>query len=271
MRISHFSRFAIVSLFMACSCVNKEIPKFTCADSDLTITEVSTTDASTCSTKDAQVEVAGSLGTGPYEYSMDAGPFQPSPVFTNLWAGTYTFTVKDSKGCTRELPVSINASNTTLATSFTAEPDAQCFSPHDGSITVTLTGGMPPYQLKIDGGAFGASTTFNNLPKGIHAVVVRDAENCTLSLSIAVSRGDTGISYSSQIQPILNEFCNSSGCHGSGNGSRSWTSFSNVTAKAGSIKSRTSNGTMPPPGSADLTSEQIQLIACWVEDGVKNN
>jgi len=270
-KLPHLPRILFFSLLIACSCVNKEIPKFSCTDSDLTITKVSATDASTCSTKDAQVEVAGDLGFPPYEYSSDGGEFQTNPVFVGLWAGTYTFTVRDSKGCTKELAVAIGSANSTLATSAVSTADNQCFSPHDGSIDVTATGGLAPYALKIDGGAFGTATTFDNLASGIHVVVVRDAENCTLSMSIPVDRGDTGTSYSSQIQPILNASCNFSSCHSSGSSRGDWTVFSSVHAKAANIKSRTSNGTMPPPGSQDLTSEQIQLIACWVADGAKNN
>lgn len=265
------ARILILSLLIACGCVNKEIPKITCEDSGLTIAKVSSTDATTCSTKDATVEVAGDLGTPPYMYSTDGGAFQANPVFTNLWAGTYTFTVKDSQGCTKDLEVSIGATNSTLTTAFASSADTQCFAPHNGSIEVTLSGGVPPYEVKIDGGAFGTATTFDNLPSGIHVVIVRDSVQCTLSHSIMVPQGDTGVSYSSQIQPILSASCNFGGCHGAGTGGRDWTNFSNVQAKAFTIASRTANGSMPPPGSQDLTSEQIQLISCWVADGAKNN
>lgn len=271
MRKFAFSSHLPFALLLTFGCVNKEIPKFSCDDSDLAVSKVSSKDASTCSTKDAEVEIAGDLGNPPYEYSSDGGVFQSNPVFTGLWAGTYTFTVRDSKGCTRDLAVTIGAANSTLATTFTSTADTECFNPHNGAIEVTPTGGVPPYELKIDGGAFGSATSFENLTNGIHVVVVRDSENCTLSMSIPVDRGDTGTSYASEIQPILNASCNFSSCHGAGSSRGDWTVYSNVKAGATNIKNRTTNGSMPPPGSADLTSEQVQLIACWVADGAKNN
>jgi gliding motility-associated-like protein len=38
-------------------------------------------------------------GSGSYEYSLDGGPFQASPVFTDIYEGEYTITVNDINGC----------------------------------------------------------------------------------------------------------------------------------------------------------------------------
>ena len=46
----------------------------------------------------ANVEVVG--GTGPFQYQLDATPFQDSNVFRNLSFGDHLITVKDSSNCT---------------------------------------------------------------------------------------------------------------------------------------------------------------------------
>lgn len=261
-----------LTLFLINSCVYKEIPTGpTCTGSNISIAAVSTTPATTCTSADGQLEVAGSGGTAPYQYAINGGALQSNPVFTALSAGTYALSVSDAIGCTSSVDIVIAASNSTLAATSSSSPDSNCSDPHNGSINVLATGGTPPYEFSIDNGVFGLAATFNNQTAGAHKVDVKDAGGCVIILNITVPRGDTGISYASQIQPIINASCNFSSCHGAGNGSRDFTNFANVTAKATSIKTRTGNLSMPPGGSADLSSQQIQLIACWVDDGAKNN
>ncbi|MGQ2983170.1 T9SS type B sorting domain-containing protein [Flavobacterium sp.] len=38
-------------------------------------------------------------GSGDYEYSLDGGPYQDEPYFTNIYEGQYHITVKDKHGC----------------------------------------------------------------------------------------------------------------------------------------------------------------------------
>ena len=45
------------------------------------------------------IAVIGSGGTGPYEYSLDEGPFQIETRFNDLPAGNYLLTVLDAMGC----------------------------------------------------------------------------------------------------------------------------------------------------------------------------
>jgi hypothetical protein len=53
-----------------------------------------------CNNPNGTLTVTASGGKGPYEYSINNGPFGPSNVFTGLPVGQYTVVVRDAGGCT---------------------------------------------------------------------------------------------------------------------------------------------------------------------------
>ena len=130
-----------------------------------------------------------------------------------------------------------------------------------------------PYQFGSE--AAGTQNTFSNLKTGPYTFTVRDSETagCIKTVNVLVKHGDSGTSFASDIKTILTTSCAISGCHNGDNGStRNWDVFANVQKNASNIQMRTANKSMPPAGStAALTANQIKLIACWVEDGAKNN
>jgi hypothetical protein len=54
------------------------------------------------------ITAAGSGGTAPYQYKLDAGAYQNSGSFTGLSGGTYTVWVRDANGCTKSVSKTIN-------------------------------------------------------------------------------------------------------------------------------------------------------------------
>lgn len=81
----------------------------------------------------------------------------------------------------------------------------------------------------------------------------------------------TEVSLSGDILPLLEAQCTFSGCHNGDNGaSRNWTQKDNVIALSAGIKARTQSGSMPrSPG--ELTAAEVEMIACWVDQGAKDN
>ena len=77
------------------------------------------------------------------------------------------------------------------------------------------------------------------------------------------------VSYSDDIVPLLEANCIKSGCHDGLSGPPNWGVYSNVKEKAAKIKEFTQDGTMPADGT--LTQQEIDLIACWVDNGALNN
>ena len=271
MKTTLLSYLAIVAA--ACcvtSCYYDEIPKHVdCALTDLKVSVVSKTDATSCKSINGQITVAASGGKGPYNFSLGSGPYQTNPVFDKLGPGSYSIMVKDVQGCTNDIEVNVAAANSNLIGTATATADTQCLT-DNGSISVVPSGGSPPYTVKIDNGTFGTATTFTKLSGGPHDLIVKDAQDCESFIHVHVENGNSGVSYSNEIGPIFNVNCNLSGCHGSGTTGRDFTKFSDIKTLAENIKNRTSNKSMPIGGLV-LTPTQIQLIACWVNDGAINN
>lgn len=268
-----FSRGLLFLVAALLSCTASDIKKAVdCSTSDLALSLVSKTDVSGCKATDGKIVVAGASGVAPFTYNINGGAFQASAEFINLGSGSYSLSVKDANGCVKSLDVSINASNTTLNAAVVTVKNSQCFSPN-GSIVVNASGGTPPYSYQFGTASFSGSNSIGNLKEGTYNVVVKDAADCLKSVGAVVGRDNTGIKYSTQVQPIFETSCNLGGCHGSGTGPRDWTVFSNVVNQKDRIKLRTGNRSMPTPGSGvpALTQSQIDLIACWVDDGAPNN
>lgn len=56
----------------------------------------------------------------------------------------------------------------------------------NGAITVTATGGLPPYSFSINGGAYQASGAFTKLRAGTYVLRARDQRNYVVSLTITI-------------------------------------------------------------------------------------
>jgi hypothetical protein len=256
------------SLLLYAGCSGSDEPtKVDCAASDLDVTFVSVNPAS-CAVSNGTITATATGGKEPYTYALNAGTFTSNPAFTQLSAGDYVLRVKDKNGCTVntddiQLRIPGNDLNATTST----EPDTECVG-NNGSITVNATGGTEPYQFKLNTGAFGSSATFASLAPGNYTVTIQDDAGCVFPKSVTVGRGDTGTSLSIDIMPIIEANCAVSNCH-NGSEDPNLSSPQNVRNNASKIRSLTQSGEMPKEGS--LSSSEKAKIACWVDDGAKDN
>ncbi len=161
----------------------------------VTIKEVSSTLAATASAADVScgqttgtITVTASNGTSPYNYSKDGGTtYQPSNVFTNLSAGSYTIKVKDAGGCTVDVTVTIKQVSSTLAASAYAADISG--GQTTGTITVTAGNGTSPYNYSKDGGTtYQPSNVFTNLSAGNYTIKVKDAGGCTVDVTVSIKQ-----------------------------------------------------------------------------------
>jgi Right handed beta helix region/SprB repeat/Protein of unknown function (DUF1565) len=196
----------------------------------LTIT-TSGTNASGCNNLGTITATAGG-GAGNYQYSINGGSYQSSNVFTGLYAGTYTVTVRDGNGCTttavsrtltdngsdqyesnngrtQSKPISIGATiNARLAN---ANDVADWFV-----ITTPAGGGSQLYSLVITHPTAGISYTFdiypaspNNapalIPSGVIGTTRKDYTlNAGTSYRIGVTTTTLSfICYSLSVNPLV--------------------------------------------------------------------
>ena len=145
------------------------------------------TDDATCGLNNGAVTIVNvSGGTAPYTYSVDGSPFGASANIPDLAAGSHSVTVRDANGCEFTVDVDIMTSNGPTAIDITPTPAACGLD--NGSFTINgTTGGIAPYQYSVDGGGFGATTSFPNLSAGTHSVTVRDANGCEFTVDVDIT------------------------------------------------------------------------------------
>ncbi|MEP1033251.1 hypothetical protein [Ekhidna sp.] len=261
-RITLYSLLASFIIYMGCSS-NSEDPGLDCSQSDLDVSITSSV-LPTCEVA-GSIVVQGSGGTAPYSFSLDGTNFQTSGSFTDLVAGNLSITVMDDDGCTARLSSVLNSDGGISIDALTT--NSECLNA-TGTIEVTASDGDGTYTYSLDGGTAQTENSFSSVSAGDHEITVVDGTGCSATTDVYVS---SDVSLSSDIMPLLLAQCTFSGCHNGDNGSsRNWTEKEDVLAKAANIKSRTQSGSMPrSPGV--LTQAEIDLIACWVDDGAKDN
>ena len=135
----------------------------------------------------ATLVVTATGGTGAIEYSITPNVFQASNTFSNLGAGTYNITVRDSYGCIFPLPAQTIRPQLTLGTVLTKDLDCTTTNP-DAIITGTIGGGYPSfnytvsYNSGVPSGAIavtGTTFTYNAALAGTYLFTVTDNLGCT--------------------------------------------------------------------------------------------
>lgn len=246
-------------VFWACS-DNQEA---NCELSDLELTVSGNEDADCNNGASIKIEAIG--GEGPYLYRFDGSPYQDLTEFNQVpLGGPFLAEVKDANGCEATLEVIVSGDENTV--SFQAATTAAGCGASAGSITLEASGGDGAYEYRFGNGNFSDINIFSGLETGTYQLSVKDGTGCINVKGIKVL---SGISFKSDVEPIINASCATTDCHRSGTGLSNFTNFSTVQDRASSIKSQVVSKSMPKDGS--LTDAEIEAIVCWVDDGALNN
>lgn len=130
---------------------------------------------------DGTATASASGGSAPYTYAWSPGG-QTTATAANLSAGVYTVTVTDAAGCVSNATITINEPTAIMGN--TSTTDATCGN-SDGTATVTVTGGTPPYTYLWNNGVTSATAT--NLAAGSYTCDIVDANNCSITVSATVN------------------------------------------------------------------------------------
>lgn len=255
-------------LFML-SCVNHDLApkKFNCANTTLTLALDSVSASTACGVADGVIYVTAQGGDEPYSFRVNNQLPSASNIIGKLLSGVYTVAVTDKNGCEKTLE-NIKVLADGFEFTATTTEDNECIN-HNGSITIDVQSGSAPFQFKLGANSFSDNNVFTGLETGPYDLSIHDANDCTVQLHVTVPNGNTGTSWSTDILPIMQSSCATSGCH-NGISRTDYRIYTNAKKEAAKIKSLTLDKSMPFDGPA-LTANQIQLISCWVDDGALNN
>jgi len=146
------------------------------------------TTGTTCGQNNGILDVTASTGgTLPYLFTLVGPNYAPisitTPIstFTGLKYGNYVLTVQDSgiPSCVQTIPIFIGNSQSMFFNLFATQPTIG----NDGSITVLITNGTPPFTYIWSGGTTSSQTgsTVSGLTAGTYSCTVIDTSGCTLT------------------------------------------------------------------------------------------
>ena len=152
------------------------------------------------------IYVTGLTGNPPFTYVWSTGAITTS--ISGLTSGTYSLTITDATGCSKTLPATISTVPTLGIVNF-VNVSPTCFQ-NDGSVTVNISGGTPPYYYQFSNGlnviSYLQSYTISGLFADSYSVIVTDAGLCTTNgiTSISVPNSFNAVSIS-----VVNSTCSS--------------------------------------------------------------
>ena len=145
----------------------------------ITVTERHT-NTSSCA-NDGTIQLNHGVGVPGYTYSLNNITYQAGNTFSGLATGNYTAWVKDSRGCTASVPVTIGQTAAIAVTAYAVSVHSCNMS--NGSIQLFRTGGTGPYTYSLTGVTFQMSNVFTGLIAGIYTGYVKDFKGCIGSLA----------------------------------------------------------------------------------------
>lgn len=156
-----------------------------------------------CGVEMGQIEVMPTGGLYPYSYYFNGFGMGKDSLYPKLDPGSYLVKVVDAMGCEigQSFTVVENTANIIRATASGTNPT--CYDANDGSITIQVNKGVPPFEYTID--TFKTSQTLpviKGLVQGNYHIYIRNAV-CIDSVSIelpAPAPLKTGVS-------ITNDLC----------------------------------------------------------------
>ena len=128
---------------------------------------------------DGIIRVKGDNNVGPFTYSFqNQDNFSVNNQFGSLPVGTYKVYAQNAIGCRDTIRVTLSQPTKIEWNVLTRNND--CFGDKTGEITVSGSGGTPPYQYAIDH-TFTDSGDFRSLTAGFYNTRIKDSKGCEFS------------------------------------------------------------------------------------------
>ena len=139
-------------------------------------------------------------GIGPYTYAWNTNPAQTTQTATNLSAGTYSVTVKDSRDSIATATITITQPPAISNVIASVTKNVDCFGEVGGSAIVSNpTGGTPPYAYSWNTIPEQKSQIASNLKAGSYTVTVTDAKGCSAQSTVTITEPNSKVEVGSAI------------------------------------------------------------------------
>ncbi len=149
--------------------------------SSMTLSAVITPD--TCGSLKGAINLSVSGGTSPLSFNWSNGP--GTEDISNLAAGSYSVTVTDNNGCTKNGTFIVPAATNSLNATISVSTPITCPNGTNGVLLAAASGGKSPYQFAWTNGPSTAS--YPNRPAGSYTVTVTDAQGCQDQANITLN------------------------------------------------------------------------------------
>lgn len=126
------------------------------------------------------IELSISGGTEPYTISWSNGSNLQNQ--SELFAGNYSATITDTKGCVQTKSISLYNTNAIQVGAQIVQPS--CQEGTTGSVDLTVSGGTEPYMIGWNTGDVGNYIT--GLTDGFYKTTITDLNGCTFSDTYAI-------------------------------------------------------------------------------------
>jgi hypothetical protein len=133
---------------------------------------------------DGSIDITIKGGVQPYSYRWSTG--QNSEDLSSLQAGNYTVTVTDANNCTITQTIKIDQPPALFVDGDIIRVNPSVAGARDGSITVNMAGGTPPYhyEWRDFGNVLQSAVTnvLNNIGSEKYSLTITDVNGCSLHI-----------------------------------------------------------------------------------------
>ncbi|MBL7778416.1 MAG: choice-of-anchor L domain-containing protein, partial [Chitinophagales bacterium] len=166
--------------------------------SNLNITGV-TTNVTCLGANNGTIDITVTGSNAPFTYNWGGGVTTQDR--TNLAAGTYTVTASNTVGCSVTASYTITQPAAAL-TSTATQNNIICNGLNNGSINLTVNGGVAPYTFSWSNGA--TTEDIATLSAAVYTVTITDFNGCTATRTVTITQPPVLATSSAQINVSCN-------------------------------------------------------------------
>lgn len=167
------------------------------------ITIIATATQPSCTKSNGNINITVSGGTEPYTFVWSNGA--TTEDIQNLAPGAFKVIVTDANGCTADFTYVLREANTLRLNAVVTQ--TSCLDDASGAVDLIVSGGTAPYTYTWSNGE--TTEDLDGLTAGIYKVTVTDANGCSATLTVSVSKKTFQVG-NVVVQPL---------CHGDSTGS----------------------------------------------------